>query len=746
MAGRPSSFALQYGPGRCRACQAMRAKSSLVTLVAALLATGSAARRLRELRDGLEEPWEDYVAPLNTTARRLNTSGNPRPEDHLVAGLPNLEEGAFAQRHWAGHVSLDAKKGGKLFYWLFEPATTPSGDVATPLVVWMNGGPGCSSMDGLFLENGPFRLDSALKVSVNPHAWNRESWVLYLDQPVGTGLSYTSSKAYPRNDGDVNRHLLSFFDELFNIHSHLKDRQLYLTGESHAGHYIPSLAQAMLMRNDKNQGNVHKFNLAGLMIGNGWFDPRTQYDVSEFAHGQGLVNAGQVRALKDMENACRKKLDSGTYMSSVCWDLLDEVVKASGTGSGKPKVLMYDSRSYAKSTSAFPPNHDRVEKYLNKKDVREAIHATQTPHTFKECMDPPYDALKHQDGLGVVKELQVVLDHSHGVRLLFFNGQFDIICNHIGVEKALNGLKWKGANDFRTAAHSVWTGAGTDSHPKGYVSSAGPLSLLLVLGSGHMVPMDRPEDALDMLHRFTHKETFADGKASLRPKARRQHQRHGVRRTQELSGDDGDAQDIRSGWYGTNHTAASDYEVVAVVLPLHVPRGSWAHDCIQARPASGNRLESARSALVSIISMDYEAMVKGASAEAMAMAIASGRNIDGHEVGGQIEHVSLELVNTGGGSEIESGSESGSIPKGDVWAIATLTVRRRTSRVHSQGHTAENWAAELEALIKASYSDGGAAMALKFYGSATGCEGFEQRGGCSPTARVVAQTLRNWGL
>ena len=380
----------------------------------------------------------------------------------------------------------------------------------------------------------------------------------------------------------------------------------------------------------------------------------------------------------------------------------------------------------------------------------------------------------------MVKELQVVLDHSHGVRLLFFNGQFDIICNHIGVEKggaynlsgvhvlmsnpwmssigfiltphrpslALNGLKWKGANDFRTAAHSVWTGAGTDSHPKGYVSSAGPLSLLLVLGSGHMVPMDRPEDALDMLHRFTHKETFADGKASLRPKARRQHQRHGVRRTQELSGDDGDAQDIRSGWYGTNHTAASDYEVVAVVLPLHVPRGSWAHDCIQARPASGNRLESARSALVSIISMDYEAMVKGASAEAMAMAmaIASGRNIDGHEVGGQIEHVSLELVNTGGGSEIESGSESGSIPKGDVWAIATLTVRRRTSRVHSQGHTAENWAAELEALIKASYSDGGAAMALKFYGSATGCEGFEQRGGCSPTARVVAQTLRNWGL
>ena len=183
---------------------------------------------------------------------------------------------------------------------------------------------------------------------MNPHAWNRESWVLYLDQPVGTGLSYTSSRAYPRNDGDVNRHLLTFFDELFAIHAHLQDRQLYLTGESHAGHYIPSLAHAMLMRNDKNQGNVYNFNLAGLMIGNGWFDPRTQYDVSEFAHGQGLVNTGQVRALKDMENACRKKLDSGTYMSSVCWDLLDEVVKASGTGSGKPKVGTQRRRARAR--------------------------------------------------------------------------------------------------------------------------------------------------------------------------------------------------------------------------------------------------------------------------------------------------------------------------------------------------------------------------------------------------------------
>ena len=190
----------------------------------------------------------------------------------------------------------------------------------------------------------------------------------------------------------------------------------------------------------------------------------------------------------------------------------------------------------------------------------------------------------------MVKELQQVLDHSHGVRVLFFNGQFDIICNHIGVEKgehtrhdelnpapalvppphpphppphpphptpppppALNGLNWKGASEFRTAAHSVWTGAGKDGRPKGYVSSAGPLSLLLVLGSGHMVPMDKPEDALDMLHRFIKSKSFADGNNTLRPK-------RGRRNLMELdaAGGGGGGGGSHEGWGTGNRTGVED--------------------------------------------------------------------------------------------------------------------------------------------------------------------------------------------
>ena len=125
--------------------------------------------------------------------------------------------------------------------------------------------------------------------------------------------------------------------------------------------------------------------------------------------------------LKKREQDCRRALSGGRYMYGACWDLLDDVVKVSGAH-GKQKVLMYDIRQYAKTSAVFPPHHDRVEKYLNNKAVRAALHASQCPLVFKECTDPPYNALKHQDGLGVTREIAFLLERN--VRMIFFNGGF----------------------------------------------------------------------------------------------------------------------------------------------------------------------------------------------------------------------------------------------------------------------------------------------------------------------------------
>ncbi|CAM9554051.1 unnamed protein product, partial [Phaeothamnion confervicola] len=142
--------------------------------------------------------------------RTLKTAATPA--DHLVKALPGLSSSDFRSNQWAGYVPVT---GGKLFYWLFEAATSPED---APLVIWLNGGPGCSSMDGLFLENGPFKLRDASTLQTNPSSWHRTANMLYVDQPVGTGLSFTSTSDYADNEAEVDARFYEFLQTFFSIH------------------------------------------------------------------------------------------------------------------------------------------------------------------------------------------------------------------------------------------------------------------------------------------------------------------------------------------------------------------------------------------------------------------------------------------------------------------------------------------------------------------------------------------------
>ena len=92
--------------------------------------------------------------PLNSTFFRnlKNTAvGVPiptSPEDHLVTSLPYLKNDAFPTKHYAGLLPANSKKTKYFFYWLFEPDSSIDKEDDIPLLLWMNGGPGCSSMDG----------------------------------------------------------------------------------------------------------------------------------------------------------------------------------------------------------------------------------------------------------------------------------------------------------------------------------------------------------------------------------------------------------------------------------------------------------------------------------------------------------------------------------------------------------------------------------------------------------------------
>ena len=68
-------------------------------------------------------------------------------------------------------------------YYVFFPAQ--NGNVNAPVILWLQGGPGCSSMDGLFIENGPYHVDENLNLIPNKDTWNQKYHMLFVDNPVG---------------------------------------------------------------------------------------------------------------------------------------------------------------------------------------------------------------------------------------------------------------------------------------------------------------------------------------------------------------------------------------------------------------------------------------------------------------------------------------------------------------------------------------------------------------------------------
>lgn len=532
------------------------------------------------------------TAASNKITTQVHVDVPTSPDAHLVTDLPLLAPGTFATQHWAGHLPASGNGDKYFFYWLFAPdftnVTTSStsktaaaiDDAKVPLIVWLNGGPACSSMDGLFIENGPFRLSNEgnnFKITAALYSWHKApAYTLYIDQPVGTGLSFTTSAKYPTNDKEVNTDFYYFLQQFFTLHSdkfvtntpadvtssntktnkrRTMHRKLYFSGESYAGHYIPSLMNYLLKKNDADAAadadssstttttnNDIAIPVAGGAIGNGWTDPFYQYSGTEFAYGHGLIGLAEMAALEVKEKECQAQLNLGRYSVGTCFDLIDDILAASHGSTSNSKASGYDVRISESKHGArtFPPGHQVVESYLGGWPlpateagrmpagttdlVLQALHATAAAaagQTYRECTDPPYNALSGNDGKGVVDDVVAILQHAAdnnnaAVQLLFFNGIHDIVCNHVGNERYLERLPWEHAADWVKAERYAWVAATEEpGRVSGYMKEYQNLKFLKILEAGHMVPMDVPGVALDMMKLFTYSGSFDTSKQNL---------------------------------------------------------------------------------------------------------------------------------------------------------------------------------------------------------------------------------------
>jgi carboxypeptidase C (cathepsin A) len=146
----------------------------------------------------------------------------------------------WPEASYHGYIDVDTPDGS-MFYWYFPSRGNPETD---PWALWLTGGPGCSSEIALFRENGPFLIDEkSLKLSTNEFSWNSRVNLIFIDSPLGAGLSIPdSAKDFPRTERQIAHNIYTFLTKFQDQFPLFVGKNFYLTGESYAGHYLPNLA------------------------------------------------------------------------------------------------------------------------------------------------------------------------------------------------------------------------------------------------------------------------------------------------------------------------------------------------------------------------------------------------------------------------------------------------------------------------------------------------------------------------
>lgn len=284
-------------------------------------------------------------------------------------------------------------------------------------------------------------------------------------------------------------------------------QQLYIAGESYAGQHIPHIAKAIL---DRNAKGGKKWNLKGLLIGNGWIAPEEQ----SMAYLDYMYKANRIQKDSDIGKQveaqvtiCKADLEKNRDHPQVsypsCENILHKILKL--TVKNDRCVNMYDVRlddTYPSCGMSWPPDLKYMNPYLRRQDVIKALHVNPDKKSgWTECNGAVGSVFKARHSDPSIKLLPDILKQ---VPTLLFSGDQDLICSHVGTESLIHNMEWNGAKGFELspgvwAPRQDWTYEGEAA---GYYQEARNLTYVLFYNASHMVPFDYPRRTRDMLDRF----------------------------------------------------------------------------------------------------------------------------------------------------------------------------------------------------------------------------------------------------
>lgn len=460
-------------------------------------------------------------------------------ESDKVTSLPGYS-GTLPTTHYSGLIPVGTISGvpGHLHYWLIESENDPAND---PVVLWLNGGPGSSSLIGLLTENGQIvtndesltnPIDGVPQVFYNKYGWTTKANMLYLESPKGVGFSYCDNAKTPNQcvntDESTAQDAYEFLINFFQGFPEYSANKFYITGESYAGIYIPMLMQQISENSLK--GNI---NLVGSAIGNGCWgnsvgtcafsSPEAQRISSDFYYGHGmysqtlrqeiLATCGTfdtlsptcLKSLSKMNSEIgnfniynvydecgldqRRNLRSERLSLQRLYEILDEKSVLV-----TPKQSWTLAAGYGQALNDYQCGAETaMDAWLAEPSVIEALHVQANTV-----------GMKYTKTAADVRPLYSELIDKY--QMLIYSGDTDGCVPFVGSEYWTRNLNYTVVKDWHQ-----WFGKPDDEHSihkAGYAVTYDKFQFITVNGAGHMVPQYQPGFSLTMFEKFLANEVF----------------------------------------------------------------------------------------------------------------------------------------------------------------------------------------------------------------------------------------------
>lgn len=386
----------------------------------------------------------------------------------------------------------------------------------------LNGGPGCSSLEGLLQENGPFLLPfNSTDVVKNKYSWTKLANVFWVEQPVSVGLG----KGTPdiKNEKELAAEFYSFLVQFYSTFTELKGKKLYLTGESYAGKYIPYIANEIFFNHSPEENKKHGINFQGISIN----DPSFVNDFfGEEVPSIEFAKKNQKTLL--LNDTFIDQLEAGAKANGIykyveknlvyppkgpitipkkyndSFDPFDQIIEAAQLEN--PNFNIYDIDPKYRYPIYDPLGYPPADVYAsatnfinNITGFKKAIHADPSTIWF-ECVDGVF--LNGEDTSPSPADTEIfakLIEKSPSGRTIVQHGERDFVLIANGSALGIQNTTWNGKQGFQKAPtqHLIY-----DGKPKGLIQTERGLTFFRPTASGHMIPQDDPQSAFKMLKFF----------------------------------------------------------------------------------------------------------------------------------------------------------------------------------------------------------------------------------------------------